>query len=186
MPGSAMKHDGVRIVVNSTRITVGIMAGKMNYHQQLRSVGQSLEAQRINVFELTCRSDRIFVKGQPEKETSLLAALRNWQRQRRSDGIQSSLSFSLQDIDQLDRQGRANRSQINRLPDLHGLANTLRTVGSYLDSKNAQLMEIHKRPLSLTILSRTSAGHPEYEERTIASFYDFFLRLHDRRGKQKS
>jgi len=45
------------------------------------------------------------------------------------------------------------------------------------------LMEMQKRPLSLTILSRNQAGHPEYEERTIASFYDLFLRLHDRRGK---
>jgi hypothetical protein len=44
-------------------------------------------------------------------------------------------------------------------------------------------LEIHKRQLSLTILSRNAAGHPDYEERTIASFYDLFLRLHDRRGK---
>ena len=159
------------------------MAGKTNYHQQLRSVGQSLEAQRISVFELTCRGDQIVVKGQPEKETSLLAALRNWQKQRRSDGLGSSLTFTPQDIAQIERQGRANRSKGNRLPDFHSLANTLRTVGSYLDSRGAQLMEIHKRQLSLTILSRNQAGHPEFEERTVASFHDFFLRLYDRRGK---
>ena len=159
------------------------MAGKTNYHQQLRSVGQSLEAQRISVFELTCRGDQIVVKGQPEKETSLLAALRNWQKQRRSDGLGSSLTFTLQDIAQIERQGRANRSKGNRLPDFHSLANTLRTVGAYLDSRGAQLMEIHKRQLSLTILSRNQAGHPEFEERTVASFHDFFLRLYDRRGK---
>ena len=159
------------------------MAGKTNYHQQLRSVGQSLEAQRISVFELTCRGDQIVVKGQPEKETSLLAALRNWQKQRRSDGLGSSLTFTPQDIAQIERQGRANRSKGNRLPDFHSLANTLRTVGAYLDSRGAQLMEIHKRQLSLTILSRNQAGHPEFEERTVASFHDFFLRLYDRRGK---
>jgi hypothetical protein len=159
------------------------MAGKTNYHQQLRSVGQSLEAQRISVFELTCRGDQIVVKGQPEKETSLLAALRNWQKQRRSDGLGSSLTFTPQDIAQIERQGRANRSKGNRLPDFHSLANTLRTVGAYLDSRGAQLMEIHKRQLSLTILSRNQAGHPEFEERTVASFHDFFLRLYDRRSK---
>jgi hypothetical protein len=160
------------------------MQSRIHYHRQLRSVGQSLEAQRINIFELTCRGDRIVVRGQPEKETSLLAALRNWQKQRRNEGLNSSLTFTQQDIDQIERQGRANRSQGNRLPDFYSLANTLRTVGSYLDLKGAELLEIHKRQLSLTILSRNEAGHPEYEERAIASFYDLFLRLHDKRGKQ--
>ena len=161
-----------------------IMPAKTRYHQQLRSIGQSLEAQRINVFELSYRGDRIIVKGQPEKETSLLAALRNWQKQRRREGLNSSLTFTNQDIDQIERQGRANRALANRLPEFYSLANTLRTVGWYLDLKGAELLEIHKRPLSLTILSRNQAGHPEYEERTIASFYDLFLRLHDQRGKQ--
>ena len=160
------------------------MQNPIQYHQQLRSIGQSLEAQRISVFELSCRDDRIVVKGQPEKETSLLAMLRNWQKQRRSDGLNSSLMFTNQDVEQIDRQGRANRSQVNRLPDFYSLANTLRTVGSYLDVKDARLLEIHKRPLSLTILSHNQAGHPEYEERTIASFYDLFLRLHSARGKR--
>ena len=159
------------------------MQSKYNYHQQLRSIGQSLESQRITVFELSHRGDRIVIKGQPEKETSLLATLRNWQKQRRTAGLNSSLTFTPQDIEQIDRQGRAKRAQVNRLPDFYSLGNTLRTVGWYLDSKGAQLLEIHKRPLSLTILSRNEAGHPEYEERTIASFYDLFLRLHDRRGK---
>jgi hypothetical protein len=154
-----------------------------SYNQQLRNIGQSLEAQRILVFELTHQGERFVVKGEPEKETSLLAALRNWQKRRRSEGLSISLSFSGQDIDQLDRQGRANRSQANRLPDFHSLPNTLRTVGSYLDLKNAELVEIHKRHLSMTILSRNKDGHPEYDKRTLASFYDLFLKLHGRRRR---
>ena len=159
------------------------MQSKIHYHRQLRSIGQSLEAQRIAVFELTCRGEHIVVKGEPEKETSLLAALRNWQKQRRSDGLNASLTFTSQDIDELERQGRALRSQANRLPDFHSLANTLRTVGWHLDLKGSELLEIHKRQLSLTILSRDKNGHPEFEERTLASFYDLFLSLHDKRGK---
>ncbi|MGE5215971.1 MAG: hypothetical protein ACM3SP_03085 [Chloroflexota bacterium] len=162
------------------------MESKVNYHQQLRSIGQSLEAQRINVFELACRGEQIVVKGEPEKETSLLAALRHWQKQRRSEGMNSSLTFTSQDIDQLERQGRARRSRPNRLPDFHSLANTLRTVGWHLDLKGSQLLEIHKRQLSLSILSRDKNGHPEFEERTIASFYDLFLSLHARRGRPGS
>ncbi|HEX2929917.1 MAG TPA: hypothetical protein VHV54_09405 [Candidatus Binatia bacterium] len=159
------------------------MQTRKPYDQQLRNIGQSLEAQRITVFELSRQGERFIVKGEPEKEASLLDTLRNWQKRRRSDGLHGSLSFTVQDIDQLDRQGRANRTRANRLPDFHSLANMLRTVGSYLDLKNADLMEIHKRQLSVTILSRNKDGHPEYEERTIASFYDLFLRLHEKRKK---
>jgi hypothetical protein len=161
-----------------------MMQSRPAYHQQLRSVGQSLEAQRISVFELSCDGERIVVKGQPDKETSLLAALRNWQKQRRSDGLNASLSYTGLDIEQIDLQGRGKRSQLNRLPDFHSLANMLRTVGWYLDLKGSELLELHKHQLSVTIISRDKNGYPQYEERTIASFYDLFVRLHGQRGKQ--
>lgn len=153
------------------------------YHRRLRTVGQSLEAQRINVFELSCDGERIVVKGEPEKETSLLAALRNWQRRRRSDGLNASLTYTGPDLEQIERQGRASRAQPNRLPDFHSLANMLRTVGWHLDLNGAELLELHKHELSLTIVARDRNGYPQYEERTIASFYNLFVSLHGRRGK---
>ncbi|HEY1235494.1 MAG TPA: hypothetical protein VGH22_19090 [Candidatus Binatia bacterium] len=154
-----------------------------SYGQQLRSLGQYLEAQRISIFELTCRGERFVVKGAPEKETSLLAALRQWQQRRRSDGLNASLVVTRNDLDQLERQGRAQRKQSNRLPDFYRLPNALRTVGQYLELKGAELLELQKRQLSLTVLSRNKDGHPQMEERSLASFYDLFLKLHDKRGK---
>ena len=162
------------------------MASPTSYRQQLRTIGQSLEAQRITIFELTCRGDRFIVKGEPEKETSMLAALRQWQQRRRSEGLNASLTFTSQDIEQLERQGRAQRKQPNRLPDFYSLPNTLRTVGYYLEVKGSELLELQKRQLSLTLLSRNQHGHPEMEERSIASFYDLFLKLHDKRGKRQA
>jgi hypothetical protein len=159
------------------------MERQRSYRHQLRSIGQSLEAQRINVFDLTCHGGRFVVKGEPEKETSLLATLRQWQQRRRSEGLNASLTYTTHDIEQLDRQGRALRKQANRLPDFYSLPNTLRTVGHYLELKGSVLLELHKRQLSLTLLSRNKDGHPEMEERSIASFYDLFLKLHSQRGK---
>jgi hypothetical protein len=153
------------------------------YDQQLRAIGQSLEAQRINVFELKHRGDQYLVRGQPEKETSLLAVLREWQKKLRSQGLNSSLSYASQDIESLERQGRSKRTRTNRLPDFYSLSNTLRTVGCYLDSNDAELIEIQKRPLSLTILYRNKHGHADFEERSIASFYNLFVDLHGKRGK---
>lgn len=162
------------------------MPERNTYDQQLRTIGQSLEAQRISQFELRRQGERFVVSGEPEKERSLLATLRNWQKQARREGLNASLNFSSADIEELDRQGRAQRSQANRLPDFHRLPNALRTVGSYLDQKGARLVELHKHQLSIAILSQNQAGHPEFEERSIASFYDLFVRLHGRRGKAGS
>ena len=108
------------------------MARRQSYDRQLRSIGQSLEAQRIQVFELTRQGEQYSVRGEPEKETSLLATLRNWQMRLRSEGMTTALTYTSEDLDELDRQGSANRTQSNRLPDFHSLPNTLRTVGGYL------------------------------------------------------
>ncbi len=152
-----------------------------SYDQQLRNIGQSLEAQRINVFELKYQSKRYLVKGDPEQEVSLLAALRQWQKRMRREGMNSSLTYAFQDIEQLERQGKSQRTRPNRLPDFYALSNVLRTLGAYLDDKGAELIELHKKPLMLMLLYRNRDGHPAVEERSIASFYDFFVKLHARR-----
>src|SRR5258706_5150864 len=116
------------------------MADSKSYERQLRTIGQSLEAQRIRIFELHQQGERFVVKGQPDQETSLLAKLINWQKRNRSAGLSNSLNFTPQDIDQLNRQGCAQRSMTNRLPDSHSLANILRTVGALLESQVAELI----------------------------------------------
>lgn len=158
------------------------MADRQSYDRQLRSIGQSLEAQRIQVFELTRQDDGYTVRGEPEQETSLLATLRNWQKRLRNEGMATSLTYTIQDIGELDRQGSANRTKYHRLPDFHSLPNTLRTVGAYLETKNAELLELHKRQLSITLLSRNQAGYPEWEERSLGSFYELFVKLHAMRN----
>jgi hypothetical protein len=157
------------------------MDANQSYHRYLRNIGQSLEAQRINVFELRCEDGRFLVKGDPEKEISLLATLRQWQKRWRREGLNGSLSYAPADIEQLERQAKAKRSRPGRLPDFYSLPNILRTLGAYLDAKGAELIELHMTPLTLTLLYRNREGHPDFEERSIASFHDFFLKLHGRR-----
>jgi hypothetical protein len=158
------------------------MTGKQSHDRQLRTIGQSLEAQRINVFELSRQEDGYVIKGEPDKETSLLEMLKSWQRRLRSEGLDTALTFTSYDIDELDRQGRAHRTKTNRLPDFHSLPNTLRMVGSYLESKGAELIELRKHELSFSILSRSKFGHPEFEEKSLGSFYDLFVKLHSQRA----
>ena len=157
------------------------MADNPTYERQLRSIGQSLEAQRISVFELRRQGGAYIVQGEPEKETSLLAALKSWQKRLRSDGAARSLIYRDNDINELDRQGFSNRSKANRLPDFHSLPNTLRMVGAHLEAKKSALLRLQKNELSFTIVSQDKNGYPEIEERDLGSFYDYFVKLHGSR-----
>ena len=96
---------------------------------------------------------------------------------------ETSLAYGTGEIERLDMEGRSSRTKPDRLPDFYSLPNSLRTVGWYLDSKNAELLELHKSPLSVTLLYQNEKGHPNMEERSIASFYNLFVSLH---GKRKN
>jgi hypothetical protein len=160
------------------------MSNGTSYDRDLRAIGQALEARRITVFELKTQGEQYIVRGNPEKDSSLLSKLRDWRERIGGRAFESSLTFALPEIERLDREGKAKRSKSDRLPDFYSLSNTLRTLGSYLDSKGAHLLEIHKGSLNLALLYESKEGHPNFEERPIASFYNFFLALHGRRAKK--
>jgi hypothetical protein len=151
------------------------------YDQHLRAIGQSLDNKRITAFELKADAERYVVRGVPEKDSRLLPRLRDWRNRMQGASKETSLVFGTAEIDRLDNEGRLNRTKRHRLPDFYSLPNTLRTVGSYLDSKNAELLELHKSPLSVTLLYQNENGHPNMEERSIASFYNLFVALHGKR-----
>ena len=151
------------------------------YDQHLRAIGQSLDNKRMTAFELKADADRYVVRGVPEKDSRLLARLRDLRNRMQGGPKETSLAYGTAEIDRLENEGRLNRKKRDRLPDFYSLSNTLRTVGSYLDSKNAELLELHKSPLSVTLLYRNENGHPNMEERSIASFYNLFVALHGKR-----
>ena len=65
----------------------------------------------------------------------------------------------------------------DNLPQFSALPNTLRTIGAYLDSKEAELIELHKRPISITLAYRDKSDHEHTEDRPVSSFYSFFREL---------
>jgi hypothetical protein len=44
------------------------------------------------------------------------------------------------------------------------------------------LLQIQKHPLTVTVLYQNQNGHPHVEDRTIASFYDFFVEQYGKRS----
>jgi hypothetical protein len=159
------------------------LSNRRSYNQDLRAIGQALEARRINVFELKAQGNQYVARGNPDKDISVLGTLRNWRERMSGPALGSAISFAVSDLERLDKQGKAKRTKANRLPDFYSLSNSLRTVGSYLEAKGAELLEIHKGSLNVALLYQDKNGHPNLEERPIASFYNLFLGLHSNRGK---
>jgi hypothetical protein len=153
-----------------------------SYNHELRAVGQTLEARGITTFDLKTRLGQYVVSGKPDKPQSVLDALRqlhnnHWRRR------ECTITFTPQDIGELEIKGKARRRAAGRLPDFYNVSNILRTLGAYLEVKNGRLVEIQKRALTLTLLYQTSGGYPEMEDRTIVSFYETFIELHGKRGR---
>jgi hypothetical protein len=45
-------------------------------------------------------------------------------------------------------------------------------------------LELHIRPLTVTLLYQNRDGHPQMEDRTIASFFNVFTEMHGKRGRK--
>jgi hypothetical protein len=157
-----------------------------SYDHHLRAIGQSLESKRITAFEVKAQGESYLVRGTPEKTESLLGRLRNWRERMTKGSPADDVTYEIGELDRLEQEGRSQRAKAGRLPDFYSLPNTLRTLGCYLNAKDAELLELHKNPLSVTLLYKTRDGHPNMEERSVASFYNFFVNLHGRRNKRAS
>src|SRR5215510_13630595 len=165
--------------------TPEFMKANTSYDQDLRAIGQALENRGITVFDLKNQVGRYVVRGTPEKPASVIHSMRQWMRGSASDSS-GTINYSAQEIEEIERQARKKRVKSDRLPDFYNLSSTLRTLGAYLKAKDAHLLELHKRPLTVTLLYQNNDGHPHMEDRTVASFFNLFIELHGRRNQAKS
>jgi hypothetical protein len=164
-------------------LTSKSMETKASYDKDLRAIGQALEIRGITTFELKSQLGHYVVHGAGDKPASVMASVRRWLQGGEKEEA-SSLSYTAQDIERIDQEGKQRRVRAGRLPDFYSLSNTLRTLGGYLNSKDAQLLELHIRPLTVTLLYQNRDGHPQMEDRTIASFFNVFTEMHGKRGRK--
>jgi hypothetical protein len=163
------------------------MAGTRHYDEDLRAIGQALEARDISVFELKRVEGLYVIQGMPDPPESLHAKARQWLRRFHRRSTNDPTIFGAVEVEQLSQAGRAKRSKPDQLNDFRAVSNILRTVGAYLDSKEAELLILQKRRISITLSYRDKTGQERQEDRSISSFYRVFLELCGKRGqKQKT
>jgi hypothetical protein len=154
------------------------MAPTRQYAEELRAIGQALAAKGVAGFELYRLPAGYFVKDLRENTPSSATKMWNWLRGQRYSNVEFvTYGFELIDVEELSKNGKARRSTSGLVPQFREPSNILRTIGAYIDAKDAELLELHKRPISVTIAYRDRAGHEYREDRPLSSFQNLFVEL---------
>ena len=106
----------------------GLMPYLSNYSSALRCIGQALQNQDIEVFDIKSYANSFHIQGGDPNPpyTDLI-----------------ELDFSSEDITILDREGQARRGQSTDDVRFDSVAEILRAVGDYIDSKRVYLRRIN-------------------------------------------
>ena len=161
------------------------MASEISYGEDFRSIGQALEAKNVRSFELKRVGDWYILQGVPPAHDSLRSKLHKFKMRFRSGSDAESLILALSDVEELSQKGKSRRFRPGRVPDFAKLSNALRTIGLYLESKQAKLIELQVRALTVTLSYKDSDGQQQIEDRTIRSFHGLFLELCEKRAEDK-
>jgi hypothetical protein len=146
----------------------------LRYAEELRSIGQALQAAGVTSFELHSAKAGYFIKDLAEPPFSL----RNWMRQRlKKNSATATYGFDLSHVEELSNAGRARRSNAGQLTNFRDLSNLLRTIGEYMDSKEVELIELQKTPMSVLLVYRDKLGNEVREDRSMAGFYSVFREI---------
>ena len=159
------------------------MTDSTHYVEELRAIGQMLAGRNIVDFELKHGDSGYFIQDLHEHTASFSSRIQNWFHGAPYSTRAESLTVSPAEVTRLSAEGRARRDKAGQLTQFRELSNILRTVGAYLDSKGVKLLELQKRPISITLQYRDKSGRDETEDRPVTSFYKFFLELYDKRGQ---
>jgi len=148
------------------------MTFDLGYASALRCIGQALQNQNIDVFELKSVNDGFRVQcGDPNPPYLALIELR----------------FSLEQINILNRQGQARRGQPNGGVRFDAVPEILRGVGGYIDSTHAHLRRINNSCASMSddpvieIEYETRSGNVQSENLTLKFIREASVSMYKRR-----
>ncbi len=165
----------------------------VEYSQSLRSIGQALESLRVQDFDLEVDGETFLVRcsvpwpTEPKTEQPDQASLLkhvwgilpgentvelNLQLTSRFKATDIDLHYTFKDVDRLDEEGRAKRS--NPPAEIHApsLSQFLRTIGAYVSQKPARLLKISRRNDSVSIQYKSPSGDRNEESLSVDDLYD--------------
>jgi len=174
------------------------------YEHILRAIGQGLESLSLEAFDLEVADDTFSVRGIPTRKASEKSPVTKLKAFKKAfldicntsktstpsaipdAGVPGSsrvlrLQFMQADIDKLERDGQALRSDWERSPLSHSLPQVLRTVGWYVDHKKGRIHKISKAADTLSVSYTGLAGTQKMETLTLIQIYDMWVHLYKQR-----
>ena len=167
-----------------------------SYAHSLRVIGQVLEARHIDFFDLESkdeeyvvwdRSDSTVADEPPSFDASESGQESAWEwlgdvawwknDPPATPNEERRLRYTPEDIDRLDEEARARRSDTQAVQDAYRLSQLLRALGGYLYHKDARLRGICWRDQWVAIVYEKN-GRRELEILRPALIYDFWVRMY--------
>jgi len=129
----------------------------------LRAIGQDLELRGIKTFIIRCEGNLYVVEAgyqSPPAPTPV------------------TLHYTLDDIEQLDREGRERRN--SGVKDFLSLSQILRAIGSYVGRKEARLLSVSNTASTGTMPAQ---GERVVDDRTGSAIYDMCVGVYKLRRR---
>ena len=145
------------------------------WSKALRAIGQDLEARGIKTFVIRCEADLYVVEAGYQSPPALTPI---------------TLYYTLDDIEQLDREGREENKCNSAAKDFLSLSQILRAIGTYLSRKGARLLSVSNNALTgampvVKIEYETAQGERVVDDRTGSAIYDLCVSIYKLRGRSR-
>ena len=142
------------------------------WSKALRAIGQDLEARGIRTFVIRCEADLYVVEAGYQSPPALTPV---------------TLYYTLDDIEQLDREGRENNRD-SGVKDFLSLSQILRAIGTYVGRRGARLLSVSNNALTGTmpvvkIEYETAQRERVVDDRTGYAIYDMCVHIYKLRDR---
>ena len=139
----------------------------------LRAIGKDLEARAIKTFVIRCEADLYVVEAGYQAPPAPTAV---------------TLYYTLDDIEQLEREGREGDNCKSAVKDFLSLSQILWAIGSYVSWKGARLLSVSNNALRgtmpvVTIEYETAQGEQVVDNRTGSALYDMCVSIYKLRER---
>jgi hypothetical protein len=172
------------------------------YEQLLRAVGQALEKNNLQNFELTPAASGFHIRATAASLFELSVDERLANRDRpfqyklpnhnnadektplvtESAKASVEIQLTIQDIRKLEIDGRARRVDPHSMANAASLSQVLRCLGAYLNQKRARLLKLSRDGETVSLEYETSLGSQIKEAFNANGLYDLWVRMYMQRA----
>jgi len=176
------------------------------YEQLLRAVGQALEKDNLQNFELIPADNGFHIRGSAaclldpsvdEPPANRVRAFlnklpthnnvdENTPLAAESAKAPVEIQFTIKDIQQLEIDGYARRVDAHLIANAASLSQVLRCLGAYLNQKRARLLRLTRDGETFSLEYETSLGSQIKEGFNAKGLYDMWVRMYMQRAGRVS